>query len=377
MATSKDNKISLIVKNKSLDYGLLIVVLVLLAIGLVTVLSASAHYSLRTEGDSYFYVKKQLLFAVVGIISMLIISRIDYRILNSRISYVLLGIAFVMLCLVFVPGIGVTRNDATRWINLAGFQFQPSEIMKVAMIFFIATTISKNPKKIKQFWAGFVPYLVLIGAIAVLLLLEPHMSATIIIAVIAIAMIFVAGAKFSHLIPIGLVGVIGAIVLAYTSEYRWKRVMIFLDPWQDARGDGYQIIQSLYAIGSGGLFGVGLGKSVQKYLYIPEPHNDFIFAIWSEEMGLFGVILVILLFGIFIWRGITIALKAPDMFGSLVATGVTVMIGIQAIFSIAVVSSSMPVTGIPLPFFSYGGTALVILLSCVGILLSVSRQSRK
>ena len=377
MATSKDNKISLIVKNKSLDYGLLIVVLVLLAIGLVTVLSASAHYSLRTEGDSYFYVKKQLLFAVVGIISMLIISRIDYRILNSRISYVLLGIAFVMLCLVFVPGIGVTRNDATRWINLAGFQFQPSEIMKVAMIFFIATTISKNPKRIKQFWAGFVPYLVLIGAIAVLLLLEPHMSATIIIAVIAIAMIFVAGAKFSHLIPIGLVGVLGAIVLAYTSEYRWKRVMIFLDPWQDARGDGYQIIQSLYAIGSGGLFGVGLGKSVQKYLYIPEPHNDFIFAIWAEEMGLFGVILVILLFGIFIWRGITIALKAPDMFGSLIATGVTVMIGIQAIFSIAVVSSSMPVTGIPLPFFSYGGTALVILLSCVGILLSVSRQARK
>ena len=377
MATSKDNKISLIVKNKSLDYGLLIVVLVLLAIGLVTVLSASAHYSLRTEGDSYFYVKKQLLFAVVGIISMLIISRVDYRILNSRISYVLLGIAFVLLCLVFVPGIGVTRNDATRWINLAGFQFQPSEIMKVAMIFFIATTISKNPKRIKQFWAGFVPYLVLIGAIAVLLLLEPHMSATIIIAVIAIAMIFVAGAKFSHLIPIGLVGVLGAIVLAYTSEYRWKRVMIFLDPWQDARGDGYQIIQSLYAIGSGGLFGVGLGKSVQKYLYIPEPHNDFIFAIWAEEMGLFGVILVILLFGIFIWRGITIALKAPDMFGSLIATGVTVMIGIQAIFSIAVVSSSMPVTGIPLPFFSYGGTALVILLSCVGVLLSVSRQARK
>lgn len=377
MTTSKDNKISLIVKNKSLDYGLLIVVLVLLAIGLVTVLSASAHYSLRTEGDSYFYVKKQLLFAVVGIISMLIISKVDYRILNSRISYALLAGALMLLCLVFVPGIGVTRNDATRWINLAGFQFQPSEIMKIAMIFFIATTISKNPKKIRTFWAGLVPYLALIGVVAVLLLLEPHMSATVIITVIAIAMIFVAGAKLNHLIPIGLLGVVGAGILAYTSEYRWKRVMIFLDPWQDARGDGYQIIQSLYAIGSGGLFGVGLGKSVQKYLYIPEPHNDFIFSIWAEEMGLFGVIAVIVLFGIFIWRGMTIALKAPDMFGSLVATGVTVMIGIQAIFSIAVVSSSMPVTGIPLPFFSYGGTALVILLSCVGVLLSVSRQARK
>lgn len=355
-----DNKISLIVKNKSLDYGLLIVVLVLLAIGLVTVLSASAHYSLRTEGDSYFYVKKQMLFAVLGIVSMLTISRIDYRILNSRISYLIIAISFVLLCLVFVPGIGVTRNDATRWIRISSIQFQPSEIMKVAMIFFIATTISKNPKRIKNFWSGLVPYLVLIGAVAVLLLLEPHMSATVIIAVIAITMIFVAGAKWLHLVPIGIGGIIGAILLAYTSEYRWKRIMIFLDPWKDARGDGYQIIQSLYAIGSGGLFGVGLGKSVQKYLYIPEPHNDFIFAIWSEEMGLFGVLIVILLFGIFIWRGITIALKAPDMFGSLIATGITVMIGIQAIFSIAVVSSSMPVTGIPLPFFSYGGTALLI-----------------
>lgn len=377
MATSKDKKISLIVKNKSLDYGLLIVVLVLLAIGLVTVLSASAHYSLRTEGDSYFYVKKQLKFAVLGIISMLIISKLDYRIFNSRISYALLAVALVLLCLVFVPGIGVTRNDATRWIRIGGFQFQPSEIMKVAIIFFIATMISKNPKKIKKFWTGLVPYLALLGVVCVLLLKEPHMSAAAIIAVIVIAMIFVAGAKMKHLVPIGLAGGIGAFILAYTSEYRWKRVMIFLDPWQDARGDGYQIIQSLYAIGSGGLFGVGLGKSVQKYLYIPEPHNDFIFAIWAEEMGLFGVILIILLFGIFIWRGITIALKAPDIFGSLIATGVTVMIGIQAIFSIAVVSSSMPVTGIPLPFFSYGGTALLILLSCVGILLSVSRQARK
>lgn len=376
MATSKDKKISLIVKNKSLDYGLLIVVLVLLAIGLVTVLSASAHYSLRTEGDSYFYVKKQLKFAVLGIISMLIISKLDYRIFNSRISYALLAVALVLLCLVFVPGIGVTRNDATRWIRIGGFQFQPSEIMKVAIIFFIATMISKNPKKIKKFWTGLVPYLALLGVVCVLLLKEPHMSAAAIIAVIVIAMIFVAGAKMKHLVPIGLAGGIGAFILAYTSEYRWKRVMIFLDPWQDARGDGYQIIQSLYAIGSGGLFGVGLGKSVQKYLYIPEPHNDFIFAIWAEEMGLFGVILIILL-GIFIWRGITIALKAPDIFGSLIATGVTVMIGIQAIFSIAVVSSSMPVTGIPLPFFSYGGTALLILLSCVGILLSVSRQARK
>lgn len=362
MATSKDKKISLIVKNKSLDYGLLIVVLVLLAIGLVTVLSASAHYSLRTEGDSYFYVKKQLKFAVLGIISMLIISKLDYRIFNSRISYALLAVALVLLCLVFVPGIGVTRNDATRWIRIGGFQFQPSEIMKVAIIFFIATMISKNPKKIKKFWTGLVPYLALLGVVCVLLLKEPHMSAAAIIAVIVIAMIFVAGAKMKHLVPIGLAGGIGAFILAYTSEYRWKRVMIFLDPWQDARGDGYQIIQSLYAIGSGGLFGVGLGKSVQKYLYIPEPHNDFIFSILAEELGFIGCVVVILLFAIFIWRGALIAMKAPDMFGSLLAVGITSLVGLQAIINIAVVTASIPVTGMPLPFFSYGGTALIILL---------------
>ncbi len=377
MTTSKDKKISLIVKNKSLDYGLLIVVIVLLAIGLVTVLSASAHYSLRTEGDSYFYVKKQLLFALLGIISMLAISKVDYRIFNSRISYAVLIVAFLLLGLVFVPGIGVTRNNATRWIRIAGFQFQPSEIMKIAIIFFLATIISKNPKKIKEFWTGIVPCLVLIGAVAGLLLLQPHMSATIIIVVIAASMIFVAGARWRHTIPLGLAGIAAGALLVCTSEYRWKRVTMFLDPWQDPRGDGYQIIQSLYALASGGLFGVGLGKSVQKYLYIPEPHNDFIFAIWAEETGLFGAIVVMLLFGIFIWRGMTIALKATDMFGSLLATGITVMIGIQAIFSIAVVSSAMPVTGIPLPFFSYGGTALMILLSCVGILLSVSRHARK
>ena len=184
------------------------------------------------------------------------------------------------------------------------------------------------------------------------------------------------GVRISHILPfIPLAGIAG-FILSKVSEYRWKRMTIFVDPWQDPLGDGWQIIQSLYAIGSGGFFGVGLGQSTQKYMYIPEPHNDFIFSIWAEEMGLFGVLIVMLLFGIFIWRGIMIAIKAPDLFGSLVAVGITVMIGIQAVFSIAVVSSSMPVTGIPLPFFSYGGTALIILMFCVGILLSISRKAR-
>lgn len=377
MTDNKENKISIITKNKSLDYGLLIVVLILLAIGLVMVLSASAYYSLRNEGDSYYYFRKQLYFAAGGIALMYIISRMNYKILNSRISYFIFGLSLVLLALVFVPGIGVTRNDATRWIRLGGIQFQPSEIMKVAMILALARFISKDPNRIKNFWNGLVPCIVIFGVIALILLKQPHMSATMIIGVIFVAMIFAGGAKLRHIIPVGILGAIGAYILAMSSDYRVKRMMIFLDPFQDIQGDGWQIVQSIYAISSGGLFGVGLGKSVQKYSYIPEPHNDFIFAIFAEEFGLFGALIVMLLFGIFIWRGITIALKAPDMFGALVAVGITTMIGIQAIFSIAVVSSSMPVTGIPLPFFSYGGTSLLMLLGCVGLLLAISRHNKK
>ncbi len=363
-------------KRKSLDYGLLIVVLVLLAFGLVMVLSASAPYSLRTENDSYFYAKKQLKYAILGIVAMLLISNIDYRIYKGRIADIAMIGASLLLIAVLIPGVGITRNDATRWLGYGGFTFQPSELMKIALIIFMSAKIAKDPKRIKKFWTGLVPYLLLIGVIAGLLLMEPHMSATMIIAVIAIAIIFAAGAKMEQLVPLGLLGVVGAYILARVSPYRWKRVTIFLDPWQDLQGDGWQIIQSLYAIGSGGLFGVGIGKSVQKYMYIPEPHNDFIFAILAEELGLFGVLVVMILFALFIWRGITIALKAPDMFGTLLAIGITTMIGIQAIFSMAVVSSSMPVTGIPLPFFSYGGTALIMLLGSVGILLNVSRHTR-
>ncbi len=364
-------------KKRHVDIALVIVTLTLLALGVIMVLSASAPSAFRLEGDSYYYFKKQALFAVIGVIVMFVFSNIDYKVYSSKIIYWGgLIVAFGLLILVLVPGVGITVNDATRWIKIAGIQFQPSEIMKIALIIFMSATISKNPKRLKKFWRGLMPYLILVGFIAFLLLLEPHMSATVIIVVIAGSILLVGGVKLWHILPfIPLAGIAGY-VLSKVEEYRWKRLIIFMDPWKDPLGDGWQIIQSLYAIGSGGLFGVGLGQSTQKYMYIPEPHNDFIFAIWAEEMGLFGVLIVIVLFGIFIWRGIMIAIKAPDLFGSLLATGITVMIGIQAVFSIAVVSSSMPVTGIPLPFFSYGGTALIILLGCVGILLNISRKTK-
>ena len=282
------------VKRKPLDYGLLIVVLILLAFGLVMVLSASAPYSLRTEGNSYFYAEKQLKFAILGIIIMFIVSNIDYRIYKGKLADIAMIGAGLLLVAVLIPHVGITRNDATRWLGIGTFQSQPSELMKIALIIFMSAKISKNPGKIKNFWTGLVPYLALIGVIGGLLMFEPHMSATMIIAVIAVAIIFAAGAKMSQLVPIGVIGMIGAFFLARMKEYRWKRMIIFLDPWQDAQGDGWQIIQSLYAIGSGGLFGVGIGKSVQKYMYIPETHHDVIFAILAEERGYDGLFAVMI-----------------------------------------------------------------------------------
>jgi len=281
------------------------------------------------------------------------------------------------MALVMVPGIGVRRNDALRWINFGGLQFQPSEIMKVCFILFVAYMICRREDSIKKFWSGLVPVLCAAAPVLFLLVVQEHLSAMMITAVILFVMVIVAGAKFLHMIPISAAGIAAAGMYAFSTDFRRKRLLMFMDPWQDPLGNGWQIIQSLYAISSGGIFGVGLGQGVQKYMYISEPHNDFILATWAEEMGLIGVFFIILLFGIFVWRGVLISMRAQDRFGSLVAIGITAMIGIQAVFNIAVVSSSMPVTGISLPFCSYGGTSLIVLLIGVGILLSISRTTKK
>ncbi len=277
------------------------------------------------------------------------------------------------MSLVLVPGIGVRRNDALRWIKLAGVQFQPSEIMKVCFIILVAYLITKKGDEIKIFWAGLVPILCTFIPVLALLYVQEHLSAMMIIAVIFITMLAVGGARYFHLLLISIAGVAGAGMYVFSSDFRRRRMLMFMDPWQDSLGSGWQIIQSLYAISSGGLFGVGLGQGVQKYMYISEPQNDFILATWGEEMGLVGVLIIIALFAIFVWRGIIIAMKAQDIYGSLLAIGITTMVGIQAVFNIAVVSSSMPVTGISLPFCSYGGTSLLVLLMSMGLLLSVSR----
>jgi cell division protein FtsW len=259
---------------------------------------------------------------------------------------------------------------------IGGQTFQPSEIAKLAIILFFAFSLSKRKAYITDFTKGLLPYLGVLGLIAGLIMLEPHFSATLVISLVVVLMLYCAGAKLSHFLMLSIPVIPMGIYLVVSAPYRLKRLVAFIDPWNDPKGGGWQIVQSLYAIGSGGFFGRGLGKSLQKFMYIPEPYNDFIFAVLSEELGFMGVIFVLMLFTLFVWRGVKVAMNAPDTFGSLVAIGITSLIAIQVIINIAVVTSSMPVTGMPLPFFSYGGTSLLFLLFEVGILLNISRYAK-
>ena len=367
-----------------MDYILFITVLILLSLGVIMVLSASAPSALSKTSKSYTYFVRQFIFAIIGIGIMLFISKIDYR-FYKKYYWLVYAVSVLVLLLVLIPGLGREVNGATRWIGIPGLgQFQPSEITKIGLIIFYAGYLSDHKSELKDFWRGFVkPLAFLLPPIAILYLVQNHLSVCLVIAAITAVMMLMAGCRLLHFIAAGLVGVAGIVIMlikgqtSESSSFRWDRIVTFFDPWSDATGTGYQMVQSLYAIGSGGLFGVGLGNSTQKYLYIPEPQNDFIFAIVAEELGFVGCVAIIALFGIFIWRGIVIAMKAPDMFGSLLAVGVTTLVAVQAIINIAVVTASIPTTGMALPFFSYGGTALVILLASVGILLNVSRAGSK
>ncbi len=338
--------------NNPIDFTLLITILLLLSVGLIMLLSASSPSALAESGDSYSYFSKQLIFAILGIVAMLFISKIDYRFYQKFYKHAW-WLALILLGLVLVAGKEI--NGAQRWIFVTEtLSFQPSEIVKFLMIVFYAGILMKNRDELDSYGKGFFKHICLLAPIIGLLLLQPHFSASVVIIGICSIMMIMAGCKFWHFIATGgVVGIPIAIALIIFSPYRLQRVVTFLDPWKDATDTGWQVIQSLYAIGSGGLFGAGLGESKQKFLYIPEPHNDFIFSILGEELGFIGCIVVLILFAIFIWRGILIAMKAPDMFGSLVAIGITALVAIQVIINVAVVTSSMPATGMPLPFFSY------------------------
>ena len=374
--------------NNQFDFILCITVLLLLALGIIMVLSASAPSALSTTGNSYTYVKKQLLFAIAGLFVMFFLSKVDYRFYKKYYWYIYF-ISWLVLLLVAVPGLGYSVKGATRWIKIGGFQFQPSEITKIGMIIFFGGYLSDHKDELQQLGKGFIkPLAFLVPPIGILYLVQNHLSVSLVIAIVVIVMMFMAGTRLKYFVIVGVAGIvlvscaIGIAGMKQSTDdqqksFRLDRIATYFDPWADPQGTGYQTVQSLYAIGSGGMFGLGLGNSKQKYLYIPEPHNDFIFSILAEELGFFGCMLVIVLFAIFIWRGILISMKANDLFGSTIAIGITTMIAVQAIINIAVVTGTVPTTGMSLPFFSYGGTALLLLLANVGILLNISRSSSK
>ncbi|MCL6639381.1 MAG: putative lipid II flippase FtsW [Firmicutes bacterium] len=361
-------------KKSSPDFVLFITVLTLLAIGVVMVFSASEYSTLVYYGDSFHFFKLQLGWTVLGLLVMYFVMNYDYRRLKQYIWPILL-VSFLALIAVLIPGVGQERLGARRWIGLGPLGFAPAEMVKLSIIIFTAYGLARQKDRVKYFTKGVLPYIIVMGLAAGLILLQPDLGTAVSLAGIVFVMIFAAGARGVHLGGLASLGAAAVGLAIALKPYRMKRFMAFLDPWADPQGSGFHIIQGLYAIGSGGFFGLGLGQSRQKFLYLPENHTDFIFAIIGEELGFIGASLVIILFLLFIWRGLKIAITSPDPFASLLATGVTAWLGVQAIINMGVVTGSLPVTGIPLPFISYGGTSLVFTMAGVGLLLNISKFS--
>jgi len=355
------------------DFLFLFLVLILLVFGLIMVASSSHVSALYKYGDSYHYIKRQLFFAVVGVLIMLGVAFFDYHKLRKW-SFAILCVAVFLLIFVLIPSpLSVKVNGARRWLNF-GVQFQPSEIGKFAVILTLASYISANYKRMKEIKMSAFPIIVLLIVVG-LVAVETHLSGAILIFAIGAIMLFVGGFPAKYFLIAGGTGIAGLVGIVLFTPYMQSRIEMWLDPFKDAQGRGYQVIQSLYAIGSGGLLGLGLGQSRQKHLYIPEPQNDYIFSIALEELGFVGGVFIMLLFVLLIWRGFSIAFHARDKFGSLLVIGIVSRVAVQTILNIGVVTNALPSTGISLPFFSYGGTALVMLLVEMGVVLSVSRLS--
>ena len=360
-------------KLKQSDFILFSSILLITAIGVVMVYSASSYVATfgKLKNPTYFF-SRQLIFAIIGIVCMIALQNFDYhRWKKFTPIFMLITVALLIYVLIF----GVEVNGAKRWIDLKFTTFQPSEIAKYMVVFYMAVSIENKGEKIKTFLYGMVPYLLVSGLYAGLVLKEKNLSIASVIMIVTLLVLFVGGAQWKYMVGmVAGIGVLGSIFI-YLQPYRKARFLSFLNPWMDQKNTGYQLIQSWLALGSGGVWGVGLGSSRQKCFYIPEPHNDFIFSIIGEELGLIGALVVILLFLVFIWRAIKIAMESRDVYGTMLAIGITSVIAVQAIINIAVVSGSIPVTGVPLPFVSSGGTSLVINLAAIGVLLNISRQT--
>lgn len=360
-----------------LDPTFLILILILMTIGLICLFSSSYAFALQNYGSSFHFIKRQVIFAVAGIAIMFLLSYVDYH-FYKKFAWIIYFASIAMLIIVLILPPLQEGFDYKRWLAIGSFSFQPSEIAKFAIILLFSKLIANNSKNMKRPLFGIVFLGALLALVCGLVVVETHLSATLLIFAIGISLMVVGGIKLRYVFlgaGAGIALAAGAI-LSGIVDYGSTRFAVWRDPWSDPTGAGWQTIQSLLSIGSGGTFGAGLGESRQKYLWVPEPHNDFIFSIVCEELGLIGALLIIVLFVLLIWRGFIIASHAKDQFGTLMAFGLTIQVGIQAALNIMVVSNTIPNTGISLPFFSYGGTALIMLLAQMGIILSISRGSK-
>ena len=363
-------------QSKKIDKTLLYIIFALLAFGLVMIASAGIAYSRSRFGDPYFFFKHQLFYGVLpGLLILYVVQKIDYN-YWKKISFPLFISSVVFLILVFIPGIGTKIYGANRWIQLGSFSFQPSEMLKLSLVLYLAAWLESRNERVKDFYEGLVPFLAIIALVSFLLEKQPDMGTLGVIILIAISIFFVSGAKISHLVLIGASGLAALLLLIKMEAYRMNRFLVFLHPEVDPRGIGYQINQALLAIGSGGIFGLGLGHSFQKFNYLPEPVGDSIFAIIGEELGLVGAMALVILFIFFALRGLRIAKNIEDTFARLVVCGIVAWVAAQAFINISAISGLIPLTGIPLPFISYGGTSLIFLMVAMGILLNISKHAQ-
>lgn len=366
-------------KKKACDFTLMISVLLLTFIGIIMVFSSSWPDGLYKMNNGYHFLKKQLMAAIIGLGVMLFLMNFNYK--NFFKLSKIIFLASVIAGLLILTPLGTELNGAKRWVNLGVITFMPSDLIKIGSIIFFASFLSKHKENIKDLKKGFLPAMIFIGFICGLIMVQKDLGTTATLAITLVIMFFISGSSLKHISVVGIIGALGAAIAIFQPfaehRYRAKRFTTFLDPFADKTGAGWQVVQSLYALGSGGVFGLGLGKSRQKFFYIPEPYNDFIFAIIGEELGFLGCVAVIFLYTLLIWRGIKIALHAQDLFGCLLAVGITSIITVQSLIHIAVVTSSMPTTGIPLPFISFGGTSLIIYMAMAGILLNISRYTEQ
>lgn len=358
---------------RAIRINIFVTAVTLICIGVVMIYSASSIYAWEKYRDSFFFLKRQVSFVFIGALLSFVVMGVDYR-RFKRLAKPFLLISLLLLLLVLVPGVGREVAGARRWFRFKFISFQPSELAGLGVIVYLADFVSRKGNQVRTFWRGFVPPILVLGATLLLILMQPDLGTTLAIAIVAMVMLFVAGTRPAHLFSLILAGLPMLYVLIFSVPYRRMRIMAFLNPWADPRGSGFQIIQSQIALGSGGIFGVGLGQSKQKLFYLPAAHTDFIFSIIGEEMGLLGTIGVVALFIIFIQQGLRIVKGAPDRFGYFLSVGLLLMISLKATINIGVACGMFPTKGLPLPFISYGGSSLVFDMISVAILMNIARS---